>query len=296
MKKYLKAIKSIKLKNFLWLALGMIFLINIAVISQNKSIVAGKKAVADEIARPANISITIIKDSSCTDCAELTNYIDAVKKQNVKVISEEVLDTFKATPEQAAKISKLRDEFNIQKIPTFTITGELTKSDGLKNLLSAMGEIKNNTFKFTLPVAPYVDYSRSGHIAGIVELTLISDKSCAECQNAQIYKQILARFDLLKFSPETDLDRSDTEAKTLIKKYKITALPTFILSGEVSEYASLVNTWAQVGTVEKDGAYVFRELKVTGLTYSDLKTGKIVKPGTTTPAPAPSPSPKPTPK
>lgn len=278
-KKLAEKIKKINLKTFLSIALGLVFLINIAIILQNKSILAQKKAAADELARPANISITLIKDSSCADCADLANYIDAIKKQNVKVVSEDVLDAFKATPEQETKISKLKDEFNIQKIPTFTITGELEKFDGLKNILSAMGEIKNGAFKFTLPAAPYIDYSRSGHVAGIVELTLISDKSCEECQSADIYKQILSRFGFQKFPTEIKLDRSETKAKTLIKKYKITALPTFILSGEVAEYPNLVNTWTQAGTIEKDGAYVFREVKLTGLTYIDLKIGKTIKPG-----------------
>lgn len=289
MKINFEAFKKIGLKNFLWLALGMIFLINIAVILQNKSIVAGKKAAADELAMPANISIAIIKDSSCADCAELTNYIDAIKKQNVKIIKEETLEAKSADAQNLIKNSE------IKKLPAFIVKGELEKIDSLKNLLTSFGQINKDTFKFTGFVAPYLDLA-SNQIKGQIGLTLFSDKSCAECQNAQIYKNILARFGLLKFFPEKVLDRSDADAKKLIQKYKISALPTFILTGQVSEYENLAKTWSQVGTIEKNNAYVFRELKATGLVYSDLKTGKVIKPEAATSTPAPSPSPKSTPK
>jgi len=280
------AFKKIGLKNFLLIALIAILLINIAVILQNKSIVAKKKMIADEMARPANISITIIKDSSCADCADLTNYIDTIKAQNVKVVKEETLE---ATSGNAQNVIK---KLEIKKLPTFIVNGEVGKSDNLKNLLLSFGQIDKNTFKFTGFAAPYLDLT-SNQIKGQVNLTLISDKSCAECQNAQIYKQILARFGLSKFSSEADLDRSDAEAKKLIQKYNIAALPTFVLTGEVSEYQNLNNSWSQVGTIGKDGSFVFRELKVTNLTYSNLKTGKVIKPAAANPTTAPSPSPKP---
>lgn len=275
MKSKIKAIAQkinrLNLNTFLWLAIGAVFLINIAVILQNKSMVAQKKAEADELARPANIEILIIKESSCADCADIANYIDAIKKQSVKVVAERTID---ANSEEGKNIIK---EYEIARLPGFIIKGELEKNDGLKNLLNNFGKIKDGVFAFTGNFAPYFDVS-SGKTKGAVGLTLVSDKSCAECSDAKIYKQILVRFGMIKFTSETELDRSDLKAKNLIQKYKIAALPTFVLSGEVSEYPNLANTWAQVGTIEKDGAYAFKEVKVTGLVYSDLKTGKVVNP------------------
>lgn len=275
MKSKIKAIAQkinrLNLNTFLWIALGAVFLINITIVLQNKSIVAQKKAAADEASRPANIEIFVISDSSCADCADITNYIDAIKKQNVKVVAEKTID---ANSKQGKNVIMGAE---ITRLPGFIIKGELEKNDGLKNLLNNLGKIKDGVFAFTANFAPYFDIL-SGKTKGVVSLTLISDKSCAECQDAKIYKQILGRFGMAKFSTEADLDRSDSKAKILMQKYKIAALPTFILSGEVSEYPNLANTWAQVGTIEKDGAYVFKEVKVTGLVYFDLKTGKVVKP------------------
>lgn len=267
----MKNIKNVNLNTFLWLALGAVFLINVGLILQNKSMVAQKKAEANELVRPANIEIAVIKETSCVDCTDIANYIDAIKKQSVKVVAERTID---ANGEEGKNIIK---EYEIARLPGFIIKGELEKNDGLKNLLNNLGKVKNGVFAFTGNFAPYFDIS-SGKIKGTVNLTLISDKSCAECSDAKIYKQILVRFGMTKFTSETELDRSDSKAKNLIQKYKIVALPTFILSGEVSEYPNLANTWQQVGTIEKDGAYAFREVKVTGLVYSDLKTGKVVNP------------------
>ncbi len=284
-KKIVESLKKVNLLNFLFIALLAVFLINIAVILQNKYIAAQKKAAAEELARPANIEIITVNDSSCAACADLNIYIDAVKKQNVKVAAEK---TVAANSEEGKSIIK---NFEITRLPIFVVKGELEKNDGLKNLLNRLGKIKDRVFVFTVNPAPYFDIA-SGKIKGAVNITLISDKSCAECQNAQIYKQILTRFGIMKFSTETNLDKSDLNAKLIIKKYKIEAVPTFILTGEISEYPNLSNTWTQVGTIEKDGAYVFRELKATGLTYVNLKTGKIVKPETATPTPSSTPKPK----
>lgn len=267
----MKNIKNVNLNTFLWLAIGAVFLINIAIILQNKSTVAQKKAAAEEASRPANIEIFVISDLSCADCADITNYINAIKNQSVKVVAEK---TIAVNSEEGKNI--IRD-FEIKRLPGFIIKGELEKNDGLKSMLNNFGKIKDGLFVFTGNFAPYFDIL-SGKVKGAVNLTLISDKSCAECQDAKIYKQILSRFGMAKFSTEAELDRSDSKAKNLIQKYKIAALPTFVLSGEVSEYPNLANTWQQVGTIEKDGAYVFREVKATGLVYFDLKTGKIVNP------------------
>lgn len=285
----MKKINSLELNTFLWLVLGMIFLINIGVIFQTKSVVAQKSKIAEEINRPANIAFTIINDSSCADCASLDPYLNDIKaQQTIKVTKEEIID---AKSEEGKKLIK---DLDIKKIPTFIAKGELSKFDSLLSTWNTIGKIDNDTFIFTkpafkFPIIPYIDIA-SGQIKGRVNLTMISDKSCKECQDATIYKNILIRFGMIGFAQEKNLDKEDAEGKDLIKKYNIGAIPTIILTGEVSEYEALAKTWSQAGTIEKDGAYVFRELKATGLTYSDLKTGKIINPATPTPVPAPKPN------
>lgn len=251
----------------------LLFAINIGIITASKNAVKQKEVAVLEAKRPANISLVVIKDSNCTDCADVNLIINIVKKSNVKIIKEE---TFEAASPEA---KKLIGELEIKKLPTFILNGELNKSVDVAKLLSQIGEIKNNTFKFTYPVAPYLDLA-SGAVKGKVTVTFVNDKNCKECYDASLIKQILENNFGMANLTVVSLDRSDKLAGRLIAKYRIEAEPLFILTGEVSEYPNLAGIWSQVGTVEKDGAYVLRYINKVNpnFVYRDLTTGKIVKP------------------
>lgn len=273
MKFPLKNLKFASLQNFLWVALGIVLVFNIGLTFQSKSATAEKKAQADELVRPANLTLTIITDSTCANCIDLTKYIDAVKQQNVNIVKEETIDA----KSDAAK--KIIADMKIERIPTFIATGELTKDGKAKQILEYIGKIENDSFKFTLPIAPYVDLGTNQVKGANMNLVLLADKSCAECYDVKVHKTVLERFGITKFSSDKTLDRYDSEAQKLIKKYNIKSIPTFILTGEVSEYGELGKIWEKVGTVEGDGAYIFRELTQLGqVTYRDLQTNKIIKP------------------
>lgn len=270
----------------------LIFAINISIITASKDAVKQKEDVVLEAGRPANISIITIKDSSCTDCADLSPFINAVKKTNAKITKEE---TFEAGSSEA---KNLISELGIKKLPIFIIKGELNKNADVAKLLSQIGEIKNNSFEFTYFAAPYLDLA-SNSVKGKVTVTFISDKSCAECYDVNPFTQILAN-NLGMLNPAiVTLDKSDSAAQSLINKYKIKAIPAFVITGEISEYPNLTGIWLQIGNMEKDGAYVLRDIKKVNpnLIYRDLVTGKIVKPQATqppigTPAPTGTPTTK----
>jgi len=266
-------------------AFVLVFIINIGLITASKDAVKQKEEAAQEAARPANISLTIVKDSSCADCVDITPIINAIKKTNVKITKEE---TFEANSSEA---KSLISEFGVKKLPTFIIKGEVNKNDDVKNLLSKVGEIKNDTFKFTYAVAPYLDLA-SNTVKGKVTVTFIADKSCKECYDANPFKQILANNLGMTNPTIVSLDKSDKAAQVLIRKYKIEAAPMFVITGEISEYPYLTGIWLQIGSLEKDGAYVLRDIKKVNpnLVYRDLATGKIVKPA---PVPTPAASPAP---
>lgn len=264
----------------------LIFAINISMIMASKNAVKQKEDLALELTRPADISLAIIKDISCVDCADITPIINAVKKTNVKVAKEETFDS----GSQEGK--NLIREFGLTKLPAFIARGELDKNADVKKLLSQIGEIKNGAFKFTYNVAPYFDLA-SNSVKGKVVVNFISDKSCAECYDISPFKQILAA-NLGMVNPAiVNLDKSDKAAQDLIKKYKIGEIPAFVITGEISAYPGLAGVWLDVGSLEKDGAYVLRNIKKVnpGLVYRDLVTGKVIKPDT---AQAPAVSPVPT--
>lgn len=284
-----------KNKNNLWGIIFVIFIIvfavNIGVITASKKTVKQQLDAAEEARRPANISLAIIKDSSCADCADINPIIGAVKKTNVKIAKEE---TFEAASPEA---QKLIGEFGIKKLPTFIIRGEINKNEDVKKLLSQVGEVKDSTFEFNYFLAPYFDLT-SNSIKGKVKVTFVTDKSCAECYDINPFKQILAGNLGMANPAVAALDQSEKEAQSLIKKYKIEAIPAFVLTGEISEYPKLAGIWLQIGALEKDGAYVLRDIKKVNpnLVYRDLKTGKTVKPAAATPVPSPVATLTPAPK
>ncbi len=58
----------------------------------------------------------------------------------------------------------------------------------------------------------------------------------------------------------------------MIAKYSVEKVPTVILGGDLEIYEGFDAVWEQVGTIEEDGSYVFRELDVLGqqIVYKDL--------------------------
>ena len=76
---------------------------------------------------------------------------------------------------------------------------------------------------------------------------------------------------------ERTVDALSGEGQGLISKYKITRVPTILTSPESDQYTNLKNVWKNVGTVESDGWYVFREMQqLRGAVYKDLTTNQIV--------------------
>ncbi len=279
-------IKKKNLFKFSIVAIIIVFAINIGIISASKNVVKQKEDAALETSRPANISLTIITDRLCIDCANITPIIDAVKKTNVKITKEEA---FEFGSQEGKDLIK---ELEIKKLPTFILKGELNKNADVAKILSQIGEIKNDIFKFNYFMAPYLDLV-SGLTKGKVTVSFINDKTCTECYDTNPFKKILAN-NLGMINPAiVTLDKNDKVAQALIKKYKMESIPAFVITGETSEYPNLTGVFLQIGSLEKDGAYVLRDIKKVNpsLIYRDLAIGKIVKPeAAQTPAVTPSPA------
>ena len=75
---------------------------------------------------------------------------------------------------------------------------------------------------------------------------------------------------------EETFDIKDIKGRQVRVKYDIKNVPTVIITGDLDAYETLKAAWDQVGTIEDDGAYVFRELDVLQVPYKDLTSGEIV--------------------
>jgi len=226
-----------------------------------------KIAAATEAARPAELEVTIITDSSCEECFDITDSIRSLKSQNVKILTEQTVDW------KSEEGQRLIQELGIEQVPNLVISGELNKDQTVQSLLSRAGVIQDNVFFLAKVPPPYVDI-QSGEVKGIFEVVLLIDKSCGECYDTANHKVALKNLGMT-VSSERTVDISSAEGRKLLTQYQITAVPTLLLTGDLGEYAALAQVWPQVGTIEEDGTYVFRQVKIMG-TYRDLATGKVV--------------------
>ncbi|RJR31493.1 hypothetical protein C4569_02050 [Candidatus Parcubacteria bacterium] len=261
--------------NFKFAAIvGFILLVSVifgAVVTFKADLIL-KKRVADRLEqqKPAEIKITAITAAGCPECFNVKLFIDSIKKMNVRLIAE---DSFEYDSEQS---KALIGEYGITQVPTLIVTGDLEKNEEMKKFWTQFGGISGNAFVLKKVPAPYLELE-TGEVRGKVKITMLSDKNCKECYQVTNHLRILAGYGVPTADQQV-LDIAASEGKKIQKEYAVLLVPTIIITGDVAAYQSIARVWPQVGTVEDDGAYVFREgVKQMG-GYKDLKTGQVIKP------------------
>ncbi|MBI5135158.1 hypothetical protein HZA86_02905 [Candidatus Uhrbacteria bacterium] len=234
-----------------------------------QSVVGANIAKNKEDARPANIEITVISDKDCKECFDVTPTLTEIERANVAVTAKRTLD--RIDEEAKAMIA----QYAIQRLPTIIIRGEVQKQESFKTALAQFGDVTGDTFVLRKIGGPSVVAS-TGEIKGKTTLTLLRDSSCSQCYEVQKHRAILYRFGLTPTAFSV-VDVNAAEGRALVKKYGISLVPAFVLTGEVTEYSDLLTLWPTVGIVN-NGAYVFTQGVPTMGVYKDLKTGKIIDP------------------
>ena len=175
-------------------------------------IVKQQAKVASEASRPANLQIVLITAQDCPDCYPVDNIITLLKKENVKIDSEQTVDRASRAADDLIK------QYKIERLPTFIIKGEVTKDKKLNDILARLGVIENGVFVFKKVGGPYFDVA-SGQVKGRVELALITDPSCANCYDVTDHESILRQFGIAPGSSVVTV--SSAEGQAILKKYAI---------------------------------------------------------------------------
>ncbi len=252
---------------FAVIALGLIFsLVNL---TRGNFVLGKKAAVLKEAQRSPRVEAIIIKEPSCLECVNLQEFVSALKKNNVEVTEVKEMD--RMSEEGNALIKK----YSLEKIPTVILKGEVDRGDFLQKNLPPIGLVTGDEFVLKQLSGPYVLVA-TGEIKGVTELTLLTDSSCASCYDVRVHEQIVQQFGLRPKSLLVDV-KSD-EGKELITKYAVRFAPLLIIKGDMDNYPQLKQIWPQVGTIEKDGAYVFRNGVQQMGVYKDLRNDKIIDP------------------
>ena len=214
------------------------------------------------------ISYVYIKDSTCIECADLAPLITQLNSSGIIFKDQKVIELKDA--------KNYINKYNLTKVPVIIFSKGFGEYDIIKQTdWTSIGTIESDgSYIFRLIPPPFRDIV-TNEVKGLVDVTYLADKSCNICYNVTLHKTTLLRLGVY-IKSENLLDISSTDGQFLIKKYNITLVPTIILSSNAKDYSSLNQAWSQVGSIETDGTFVFRDLSLLNIPYKDLYSNKII--------------------
>ncbi len=212
------------------------------------------------------VSLTYVNASSCTECTDLMpaaqNLRSVIMVKGINVVDKD-------SPEGKALVKK----YSMARLPGILISNDVAEYQ-IASQIAIAGTLEQDGTIAIGANPPYLNIS-TGKVDGIAGLIMLNDSSCTTCYDVTMHMPIVKRFQVYLSSTRT-VDSSSAEGKALISKYKITAVPMILLTGDVSVYAQLNAIWNTVGTVESDGTYIFRAMSaIPGSPYKNLTTGKV---------------------
>ncbi len=219
---------------------------------------------------------TILTDASCPQCFNPKPIMDSYKNGGIKITD------IKEIPFNWAEGQRIISQYKIVKVPTFILSSDIDFYDNVKNSWPQIGTIEQDkTYVVRNVLLPYRDLVKN-QIVGLVDIVYLTDATCVDCYDAvKTHRPIITQGLGIALSFERTVDINSAAGKSFVSKYKITKVPTILLSPEVDQYANVKSVWESVGTVESDGWYAFRELPILeGVVYKDLATNKIIQPAT----------------
>lgn len=236
-----------------------------------KNVSAQQRATA-AAQKPAEIETIAIISPNCANCYNIGSFITNLgANKKVKISNPRTVDS------NSTEGVALINQYKITRSPAFIIKGEAGKLVAALPDIKSFGQLQGNVFVGSNVPAPYADLM-TGKIRGEFAATYITEKSCQECYDPTINKQALAQLGMIPTTEKT-VDRTDPDGKKLVKQYALTTTPTIILTGDLAAYTGFDALWKNgVGTIEPDGAYVFRSAQDRMGTYFDLTAKKIVAP------------------
>ena len=204
------------------------------------------------------VSLKEIYEPTCKECASFSRMKEQLEAAKIKVKDYELLSITGAGKELAEGIANL---------PSLLISKNIEEYwwffPNIENSLVKHG----NYYRFSQQLFPYKEIS-TGKIKGKVELTYITNETCDDCFNVTQLKSAFQEIGVY-IESEKYVDVKSDEGKNLLLNYKITAIPTVVLSDEISDYEAIKDILEKVGSFENK-EFVFRKLEVLEGKYQNL--------------------------
>ena len=226
--------------------LGIILVINILQTFSLNIELKKNAEVAQEKLKPAKIELTLIKNSQCSDCFDISTIVSHIKNANVNITKEAMVEF------DSNEGKELINKYSIEKVPTLIITGKIEK-------INLQGLSKQKDALLLTELEPPYTNAATGKIEGRVTLYLLKDSTCEKCNDlSTLILQIKGAG--VKIYEEKNAEPSSNEGKELISKYNIGFVPSLVLSKDAAAYEVIQSAWSQVGSRENDGSYVLRTI------------------------------------
>ena len=225
------------------------------------------------------MEITFITAPDCEECFDARVMIDPLEQSGqVKIARQDAVEY------TSAQGRELLEKYAINNVPTLLIRGQTESVFDSASFTQYLGTVEGDGTLVVRKVPPPYKDLASGAVRGKFSVTYIADKTCAECYDAALHRRALDSL-LMNPAAEKFVDRGDPEGAELIRNYSIKTLPTIVMTGELDLYPQLAQVWSTVGTIENDGAYIFRHGQELVGKYLDLTSGQVVEPAVPAEAP-----------
>ncbi|MBR9689410.1 MAG: hypothetical protein GOV01_00735, partial [Candidatus Altiarchaeota archaeon] len=215
--------------------LAVIMIINSITLMNVKGVIGNKLAEFEESNRPAELKMTVIS-TSCKDCFSVSQVINDLKNQNVKITEENYVP--------AENAEGLIETYGITRLPTLVLTGEVDKAT-----ISGF-EKSGDALVFKDVKAPFIDGSDLS-VRGRINSVLIKDARCDSCLDLGIIVDNLENSGI-KFSEKKELQINSQEATALIGENSIQKIPALLLSKDVALY----DAWESVQARTSDNYFI----------------------------------------
>lgn len=202
------------------------------------------------------VKLTLLQNPSCTDCSNLSLVGEQLQQTGVFFTEQRTVEY------DSLEGSSLVKKYGIEFLPTIVLSSEIGEYPVSQALDSIATKESDGSFVMRQIPPPYYDVSLK-KVRGLVDSVYLVSSDCKECINSTALKEIMSQTLGIKSKSEKVVDAKSSDGRDLIKKYIIEKIPTVIYSAEAGSYPSM-KQWEQIGSIEKDGKYVFRKIELLG--------------------------------
>jgi len=239
---------------FLFTVLAVFYAVNIFNLNSINSLVVDK---------PVKVSFILLEQpkDECLDCfnaQDIVNIIDA--SHNIKYKTTLV----KYDTDLSLKYIEM---YGIKNLPAAIVSGDI-ENERILGAWSAFSGRSTQDKIIIENLLPYYDIE-SGVSKGIISAILLKDTTCSTCFDENQYIAVLGRAGMVVGSTKV-YDVASAEGREFVKKYNIKKIPAAIFSADANDYPGFDSSWKEVGTIEKDGWLVFREVQKLSTEYINI--------------------------